>query len=107
MNFYSQTNKSRLSLENSLQRFQRKAKALKNFVGHSGKQLKSHSFRISLITDLLRDNTLQEVRSIIGHQDIRTTDMYNRRFMSERECYNALQHLAKKRAKAINILNKK
>lgn len=73
-------------------------KVLKTFAKSSGKQLKSHSFRISLITELLRDNTLQDVKNIIGHQDIRTTDLYNRRFMTERECYNALQHLAKKRA---------
>jgi site-specific recombinase XerD/transposase InsO family protein len=80
--------------------------ALKEFSGHSGKILKSHSFRIALITDLLQDNTIQEVRNIIGHQDIRTTDTYNRRFMTERECYNALQSLAKKRTKTLNLDNK-
>ena len=81
-------------------------KVLKEFAGHSGKQIKSHSFRITLITDLLKNSTLQEVRTIIGHQDIRTTDIYNRRFMTERECYNALQFLAKKRAKAIKSFKK-
>jgi site-specific recombinase XerD len=73
----------------------------------SGKLLKTHSFRISIITELLQHHTLQEVRHLIGHKDIRTTDVYNRNYMTERECFDALQQLAKRRTNLISKTIKK
>lgn len=40
--------------------------------------LKSHSFRINFITSLLKIAPVQNVSQIIGHQDIRSTMIYNR-----------------------------
>lgn len=40
--------------------------------------LTSHSFRINYITKLLRTVPLQNVKTIIGHKDIRTTERYDR-----------------------------
>lgn len=40
--------------------------------------LKSHSFRVSVISKLLRVSTVQNVADIMGHQDVRSTMKYNR-----------------------------
>lgn len=40
--------------------------------------LTSHSFRINYITRLLKTVPLQKVKKIVGHQDIRTTERYDR-----------------------------
>lgn len=40
--------------------------------------LTSHSFRINYITRLLRVVPLQNVKTIVGHKDIRTTERYDR-----------------------------
>jgi integrase len=51
---------------------------LKPAVTHFQLKLTSHSFRANYITRLLSKVPIQNVRAIIGHQDIRTTDRYNR-----------------------------
>jgi len=65
----------------------------------SGKRFFTHSFRVSMITELLRHKSIQDVKRIIGHRDIRTTEVYNRNFPNEREYYQAMQHVYKARAK--------
>lgn len=74
---------------------------LKLFTTQTGKELKTHSFRITLITELLQTFPIQEVQKIIGHRDIKTTEVYNRNFLSERDYYKAVQFVYKKRAAAL------
>jgi len=64
-----------------------------------GKRLFSHSFRVSMVTELLRYNPIQDVKTIIGHRDIRTTEVYNRNFPNERQYYQVIQHVLKERTK--------
>ena len=40
--------------------------------------IKSHSFRVNIITNLLKVTTVQNAANIIGHSDIRSTMTYNR-----------------------------
>ena len=52
--------------------------------------IKSHSFRINMITNLLRVTTLHDTASIVGHQDIRSTLQYKRYSLSKAEIQNLL-----------------
>lgn len=40
--------------------------------------LKSHSFRINMITNLLKNPSVQDALEIIGHKDIKSTLAYKR-----------------------------
>ena len=40
--------------------------------------IKSHSFRINMITRLLKNTSLQDAADIIGHRDIKSTMAYKR-----------------------------
>lgn len=51
---------------------------LKDFSLKEDTHLRSHSFRASFVTDLLRTNPLQTVAKIVGHKDIGTTAEYDR-----------------------------
>lgn len=71
--------------------------ALKEFAKDSGKEIKSHSFRAAFITDLLEVSPIQDVQQIIGHGDIRTTQGYNRSYLTSRDAQKAIQTVYKKR----------
>ena len=47
--------------------------------------IKSHSFRINTITNLLRVTSVQNTANIIGHADIRSTMTYNRYTLTKQE----------------------
>ena len=52
--------------------------------------IKSHSFRINLITSLLKVTSVHKVAEIIGHDDIRSTMKYQRYALSKDEIKNLL-----------------
>ena len=52
--------------------------------------IKSHSFRINMISSLLKITTVQHTAEIIGHNDIRSTMMYKRYALSKEEIQNLL-----------------
>jgi len=56
----------------------------------TNRNIKSHSFRINLTTALIETVGLEEASKIIGHNDIRTTEMYNRRVININDMTNAL-----------------
>ena len=45
--------------------------------------IKSHSFRINMISNLLKKTTVQHAAQIIGHNDIKSTMSYNRYALSK------------------------
>ncbi len=47
--------------------------------------IKSHSFRINVISSLLKVTSAQNTADIIGHQDIRSTMSYRRYSLSKSE----------------------
>jgi integrase/transposase InsO family protein len=53
------------------------------------KNVKTHSFRISLTTALIQTVGIEAASKAIGHNDIRTTEMYNRRALTPTELANA------------------
>jgi len=56
--------------------------------------IKSHSFRINMITNLLKVTTVQNTADIIGHSDIRSTMQYNRYALSKNEIQDLLDKIA-------------
>lgn len=58
--------------------------------------IKSHSFRINMVTNLLKITSVQNTADIIGHADIRSTMSYNRYSLSKIEIQNLLDQLEKK-----------
>ena len=61
--------------------------------------IKSHSFRVNMITNLLKVTSVQKAANIIGHADIRSTMTYNRYALTK----NEIQELLDK----INSMNEK
>lgn len=57
--------------------------------------IKSHSFRVNMITNLLKVTSVQNTASIIGHSDIRSTMSYNRYTLSKTEIQNLLNQTNK------------
>jgi len=57
--------------------------------------IKSHSFRVNMITNLLKVTSVQNTASIIGHSDIRSTMSYNRYTLSKTEIQNLLNKINK------------
>ena len=55
--------------------------------------IKSHSFRVNMITNLLKVTSVQNTASIIGHSDIRSTMSYNRYTLSKTEIQNLLNEI--------------
>lgn len=80
-------------------------KILKDLSIKSGKRLYTHSFRVTMITELLQSHPIQQVKKLIGHKDIRTTEVYDRKFMSERELRKALQFVYKNRKQREQMQN--
>jgi site-specific recombinase XerD len=76
--------------------------ALKKATNVIGKRLYTHSFRVAMITDLLKQYPIQDVKNIVGHKDIKTTEVYNRNFLNERDVYSAMQSVLKARQKRFN-----
>jgi integrase/recombinase XerD len=52
--------------------------------------IKSHSFRINMISNLLKKTTVQHAAQIIGHSDIKSTMSYNRYALSKEEIQELL-----------------
>lgn len=53
--------------------------------------IKSHSFRINIISSLLKVTTIQNTADIIGHKDIRSTMYYKRYALSKKEIGELLE----------------
>lgn len=75
-------------------------KDLKHTIELSGLpyNIKSHSFRINVISNLLKHTTVQNAADIIGHNDIRSTLTYKRYALSKSQIQDLLD-------KIININN--
>jgi hypothetical protein len=58
--------------------------------------IKSHSFRINMISNLLRVTSVQNTANIIGHQDIRSTISYERYALSKSEIQDLLKQIIEK-----------
>jgi site-specific recombinase XerD len=50
-----------------------------------------------MITELLQNHPIQNVKNFIGHKDLRTTEVYDRNFMGEKEFKQALHSVYTKR----------
>lgn len=55
--------------------------------------IKSHSFRINMITSLLKVTSVQNTANIIGHSDIRSTMSYNRYALTKIEIQDLLDQI--------------
>ena len=55
--------------------------------------IKSHSFRVNMITNLLRVTSVQKAANIIGHADIRSTMTYNRYALTKNEIQELLDKM--------------
>ena len=55
--------------------------------------VKSHSFRINIITNLLKVTSVHKVAEIIGHQDVRSTMSYQRYALSKDEVKELLNKI--------------
>lgn len=55
--------------------------------------IKSHSFRINVISNLFKHITVQNAANIIGHQDIRSTMTYERYALTKSEIQDLLQKI--------------
>jgi integrase len=64
--------------------------------------IKSHSFRINMISNLLRVTSVQNTANIIGHQDIRSTMSYERYALSKSEIQDLLKQIIEKDLKDMN-----
>ena len=52
--------------------------------------IKSHSFRINMISKLLQNTSVQNAADIIGHRDIQSTMSYKRYALNKKEIKNLL-----------------
>nr|YP_009258528.1 putative phage integrase [Netrium digitus]ANI25550.1 putative phage integrase [Netrium digitus] len=69
-----------------------------------GKNIRTHSFRTSFITDLLNSGVeLSKIKDIIGHKDIKTTNKYIRCDLREDDLMKILQNLESERNKDIDF----
>lgn len=58
--------------------------------------IKSHSFRVNMITNLLKVTSVQKTANIIGHSDIRSTMIYNRYALSKNKIQELLDKMETK-----------
>ena len=58
--------------------------------------IKSHSFRVNMITSLLKVTSVQKAANIIGHADIRSTMSYNRYALTKTEIQELLDSIDKR-----------
>lgn len=64
-----------------------------------GKHLRTHSFRATFITDLLKSTPLHKVRDIIGHKDIKSTFTYSRGALTREHINKVMEDLMRGRLK--------
>lgn len=57
--------------------------------------IKSHSFRINMITTLLKMTSVQNTADIMGHSDVKSTMSYNRYALSKSEIQDLLDQINK------------
>jgi site-specific recombinase XerD len=55
--------------------------------------IKSHSFRINMISNLLKRTSVQHVAQIIGHNDIQSTISYQCYALSKEEIQRLLEEI--------------
>ena len=55
--------------------------------------IKSHSFRVNVISNLLKITTVQNTADIVGHEDIRSTMAYRRYALSKEEINDLLEKI--------------
>ena len=55
--------------------------------------IKSHSFRINMISNLLQNTTIQDAADIIGHKDIKSTIAYKRYALNKKEIQKLLNKI--------------
>lgn len=55
--------------------------------------IKSHSFRINMITRLLKNTSLQNAAEIIGHRDVKSTMAYKRYALNKKEIRDLLNKI--------------
>jgi integrase len=55
--------------------------------------IKSHSFRINMITQLLKNTSVQNAADIIGHKDIKATMAYKRYALNKKEIQKLLNKI--------------
>lgn len=77
----------------SLIRFVNKDLAHTCQVGDIPYNIKSHSFRINVISSLLRVTSVQNTAQIMGHEDIRSTMYYQRYSLSKIEIQDLLEKI--------------
>ena len=83
---------NRSSFDNELNNVLKKASL------HLHKHIRTHSFRATIITDLLETTPIQVVKDIIGHRSIKTTVQYNRNKVTEQQLQHVLNNIDKTRA---------
>jgi site-specific recombinase XerD len=59
--------------------------------------IKSHSFRINMVSSLLKNTSVQNVAQIIGHNDIKSTMSYQRHALSKDEIQKLLENIENKK----------
>jgi integrase len=79
--------------DKSLVRFINKDLAYTCKIGNIPYNIKSHSFRINVISSLLRVTSVQNTADIIGHEDIRSTMYYRRYALSKNEIRSLLDQI--------------
>jgi integrase len=55
--------------------------------------IKSHSFRINMITQLLKNTSVQNAADILGHKDIKATMAYKRYALNKKEIQKLLNKI--------------
>ena len=55
--------------------------------------IKSHSFRINMITRLLQNTSVQDTADIIGHKDVKSTMAYKRYALNKKEIQTLLNKI--------------
>jgi site-specific recombinase XerD len=55
--------------------------------------IKSHSFRINMISQLLKNTAVQNAADIIGHRDIKSTMAYKRYALNKNEIQKLLNKI--------------
>jgi integrase len=55
--------------------------------------IKSHSFQVNMITNVLKVTSVQNTADIIGHSDIRSTMQYSRYALSKTEIQDLLDQI--------------
>lgn len=55
--------------------------------------IKSHSFRINMISRLLQNTSVQDTADIIGHKDVKSTMAYKRYALNKKEIQTLLNKI--------------